>query len=715
MKKIFYYKNTIILLAGIALNVAGSLLCGLLNLPVYLDSVGTILVASLFGPFPGMVIGYLTNVILIFKGTTNFYYAICSVLIAIFAGFYAERGYYRKWYTALLTAVPIGFFAGIPSAFISWGFGNGTSSFLELLSAKTAQVESVTAIHTLFFNEIGWDILDKAISVMLVFLILHLMSNKMLEKFPLGRIYTTGEGIIRGPHGLPTKEKIKETKKEIRHSLRARIILLFAAMAVILSTAAIMVNFFLYSDTLKQQEIMHAENAASFTLDNINGDDIDTYLAEGENTAKYKSMKQLLEEVRSNVPQIEYLYIYQIKEDGCHVVFDLDTDEIKGDPVGAVIPFDSALSDKMISDLLAGKEIDAFTVNDQYGNLLTVYKPVLRSDGTTAAYIGIDISMNMVYLLFSAFIVRTVALLAAISLLIMYFAMWYTDSHVVRPVNKMAGAMGEFAYDDSMKRYVSAMNLKQLDIRTGDEIENLYDSIVKSSDDMTHYIDELDDEEREIRDKAATISRMQDNTILSFAELVESRDSNTGQHIRRTAAYVGIIARQMLKDQDYPDILDTDFISKIVKSAPLHDIGKIKIPDAILNKPGRLTDEEFAVMKTHTSEGAKILSLTMKGLDQDNYLSYAIRMAYYHHEKWNGRGYPEGIAGEKIPLEARIMAIADVFDALIAKRSYKEPFTHEKAYAIIVEESPGQFDPKVLEAFKEVFPELCRVVGESRN
>lgn len=195
------------------------------------------------------------------------------------------------------------------------------------------------------------------------------------------------------------------------------------------------------------------------------------------------------------------------------------------------------------------------------------------------------------------------------------------------------------------------------------------------------------------------ISGMQSGMITFMAEVVENRDDNTGGHIRRTAKYVECIARELKKQGIYSDILTDKYMSDMVVAAPLHDIGKIHIPDAVLNKPGKLTEEEFEVMKTHTTAGEELLTHAKAELGESGYLNTALEMAAYHHEWWNGKGYPYGISGEAIPLCARIMAVADVFDALTSKRCYKNAMPLEKAYAIIREESGTHFDPAVVEAF----------------
>lgn len=195
------------------------------------------------------------------------------------------------------------------------------------------------------------------------------------------------------------------------------------------------------------------------------------------------------------------------------------------------------------------------------------------------------------------------------------------------------------------------------------------------------------------------ISHMQSGMVTFLAEVVENRDDNTGGHIRRTAKYVEMIVKELKERGAYPDILTEDYVRDMVIAAPLHDIGKIHIPDSILNKPGRLTEEEFAIMKTHAAAGRDLLLQARAELGEFSYLHMAIEMAEGHHEWWNGKGYPNGSQGEEIPLCARIMAVADVFDALTSKRCYKEAMPLEKAYAIIREESGVHFDPVVAEAF----------------
>lgn len=195
------------------------------------------------------------------------------------------------------------------------------------------------------------------------------------------------------------------------------------------------------------------------------------------------------------------------------------------------------------------------------------------------------------------------------------------------------------------------------------------------------------------------VSKMQYNIIVTMADIIENRDENTGGHIKRTAKYVEIIAKKLKEQKKYTDILTDRYIADMIIAAPLHDMGKIHVSDTVLNKPGRLNEEEFAAMKSHTTAGRDILMQAEANLGESSYLEIAVQMATYHHEWWNGKGYPSGICGLDIPLCARIMAVADVFDALVSKRCYKDAMPLKKAYNIIKEESGTHFDPDIVEAF----------------
>ncbi|MBF0377859.1 MAG: two-component system response regulator [Desulfamplus sp.] len=204
-----------------------------------------------------------------------------------------------------------------------------------------------------------------------------------------------------------------------------------------------------------------------------------------------------------------------------------------------------------------------------------------------------------------------------------------------------------------------------------------------------------------VAERTRMLTLTQDVTIESLGNLAEYRDQETGGHIKRTKNYVKSLALNINSNQRFKAVLTKDYIDLLTKSAPLHDIGKVGVPDSILLKPGRLTDEEFEEMKKHTIYGRDIIAASEKSLGEESFLTLAREIAYTHHEKWDGSGYPEGTKGDEIPLSGRIMAIADVYDALISKRVYKSPFHHAKALEIIAKGSGTHFDPDIANTFIE--------------
>ena len=222
---------------------------------------------------------------------------------------------------------------------------------------------------------------------------------------------------------------------------------------------------------------------------------------------------------------------------------------------------------------------------------------------------------------------------------------------------------------------------------------------VRNHLELKRYQDHLQDL---VRERTKRLALTQAVTIESLATLAEYRDPETGGHIKRTQNYVKALAMHLKEHPRFRDELNDETIELLYLSAPLHDVGKVGVPDQILLKTGRLTDEEFVEMKKHTQYGHDALRITERKLGQDSFLHYAKEIAYTHQEKWDGSGYPRGLQGDQIPISGRLMAVADVYDALISKRVYKPPFSHEEAVKIIQDGSRSHFDPDIVDAFLEL-------------
>ncbi len=215
----------------------------------------------------------------------------------------------------------------------------------------------------------------------------------------------------------------------------------------------------------------------------------------------------------------------------------------------------------------------------------------------------------------------------------------------------------------------------------------------------------------ELLRRSQEVLAAQGATITAFCSLAEARDNETGNHIRRTQNYVQALAKRLRNHPRFRAELDEESIRLLYRSAPLHDIGKVAIPDAILNKPAKLTADEWTIMKKHTEYGRDAIVQAESEFTQahSSFLRLAREIAYGHHERWDGTGYPRGLAGEDIPTSARLMAVADVYDALISKRVYKPAFPHEQAIAMILEERGRHFDPDVVDALSDAAEEFAAI------
>lgn len=216
-----------------------------------------------------------------------------------------------------------------------------------------------------------------------------------------------------------------------------------------------------------------------------------------------------------------------------------------------------------------------------------------------------------------------------------------------------------------------------------------------------------------IRTQTRALRKTQVGTIMALADTAEWRDPETGEHIKRTQEYVFLIANELGQSPKYASVVTSDYKDMLFLCAPLHDMGKVSISDAILEKPGKLTEEEVGIMQQHCKFGAQILQGALGRVGSDPFLEMAYQVARWHHDRWDGTGYPDGLAGEAIPLAARIMAVADVYDALRSRKPYKEPIPHDEAVKIITEDSGLRFDPDVVEAFLRCQDKLCAVFDKN--
>ncbi len=687
-----------LILFGIILNFICNRIAGAFNLPFYLDCIGTIAAALIGGFVPGVMVGFFTNVVIhLFSkyilgdaGDVTLYYCVVSVLIGLLAAFFSQNKYFKK--ISFKTLIPVlGFviLGGGLGSVISWGlFGNTLGDQLASSLANKIYVNVISdAFWAQLYAGLLVDIPDKLVSTILAIVIYKLYPRKI----------------------KPSRDRIDLADiAKRRISLSGKIIIAVSLIFGIASAVVSIVSMNQFRDTLVASEAEYATDTAKFAATLVDGNMIDKYIERKDNAEGYYRINRYFSLIWNSSDRIQYLYVYQIKEDGCHVVFDVDTPDTPGSETGTIIPFDDGFGDKL-DDLLAGKEIEPIITNDTYGWLLSSYVPIKDNQGRTQAYCCVDVAMPNIVEVERTFAFKITTILMGFFIMILTLSVYFAKRFIVSPVNSLAKLAGDFAYTDNEARKETLDSIKDLEIKTGDEIEQLYDAMAKTTRDTVDFINES-------QRKNEAISTFQSGMINVMADLVESRDQSTGEHIKNTSEYVAIICDELIKEGKFSDVLNEEFKNNIVSSAPMHDIGKIKISDTILNKPGKFTDEEYEIMKTHAAEGAKIISTVKKTVESDalkeDYLGEAENMAHYHHEKWNGKGYPCGLKGEEIPLSARIMAVADVFDALVAVRVYKPAMPFEKAVSIIKESSGEHFDPAIVEAFVNAEDKIRAVTAQ---
>ena len=696
--RIQFLPTTILCLACVLINLLGVQIATRLNLPLYLDCIGIIIASAVGGYIPGIIVGFFSNIINGLSDNVTVFYSLTSILIAVASAWFAKRQFLRRFPHILAVILALALIGGGIGSVLTWFlFGGGIGEgFTSHLATTIYQGGVFNEFFSQFSADFLYDMLDKTIEVLLAALILMGLSGRIDAYFPDG--------------GLQNRKKDEaESVFSVRKlSLQHKFMMILAVSAIIMTSVVTGVSFHLYHDSLIESESVMAFGVANAVAGAFDVERTEEYMTLGENAPGYAESEARMQNIADSSENIAYVYVYKIQEDGCHVVFDPDTSEGPGSDPGTVVPFDDAFADK-VPDLLAGREISPTVSNESYGWLLSVYLPMRDAQGVCRCYVGVDIMMRELSGKETAFLSRVLSLFLSFFIMILAIGAWLADHGIIRPINRMSNATMAFAKNLDGNRENSLKRIQGLTIQSGDEIENLYGAILENAEETVQY-------SADVKQKSEQISQMHNGLIMVLADLVESRDECTGNHIRNTAAYARLILEKLKEKGEFSGEISDGFIMDVFSSAPLHDVGKIHIPDAVLNKPGKLTDEEFTLMKTHTTAGGEIIDQAIAKMPAETaeYLLQARNVSLYHHERWDGRGYPNGLKGDEIPLSARVMAVADVFDALVSKRSYKEGFPFEKAISIIQEESGTHFDPKVVDAFMACEDEVRKISEENR-
>ncbi len=689
-------------LGAIIVNVALAYIMKRINMPFFLDTIGTIAVAAIQGAFPGIMVAVATNLLCGLFNQYSIYYTVIGALIAICTARFAMNKKLKPQIMFPLLIVSLAIIGGALAFCFQWILQD-SPQFSDVADMATA----LTGYHTgprFFFGAMlintGLNIVDKAVSVGVSFIVLRFIPADFKETLRNGRWKQkplTDEEIweLSGKNGVYSSQAV---------TLRARLITMLSLAALSLTVALCFFSVSLHFESTKNEYTQSAKKAAYLAASVVDADRIDDYIKDGESVGGYTETRNMLYKIKDAATGVKYLYVLKVEQDGCYVAFDLDTEDTPAYEHGDKIEFEKAF-EPYLPQLFAGEQIEPIVSNDISGWVLTVYQPIKDNAGITRGYACADVSMQYLSDYVKTYLLRMVLVFSGFVILILGYGLWVSDYALVYPIGRMVTAVEGFVSgsgeQDTLDDSVRA--IRKLDVRTDDEIERLYDSICKMASDVTEQM-------RSIRHYAEATAQMQNGLILTMADMVESRDSDTGAHVQKTSAYVRIILEGLKEKGYYAAKLTPKYMIDVEMSAPLHDVGKINIPDAVLNKPGKLDDDEYAIMKTHTTAGKEILEKAINTVKGGSYLKEARNMAAYHHERWDGKGYPEGLHGEVIPLSARVMAVADVFDALASPRIYKPPFPLEKALSIIEDGAGTQFDPKCVEVFMEHLDEVKQVL-----
>ncbi len=463
-------KVAIICAACVLVNVAGAFIAQSFNLPIYLDTYGTIFVAALGGYVPGIAVGFFTNLFSAMFDMSEMYFGIVNILVAILTTFFCKRGYYEKFSKVLLT-IPL-------TVLLTSCLG----ASIEELVYLAEPFDSFEKFWSKFQDSFLIELPDKGLAILIAFFSIRAVPDGLKENF-----------LLLGKMQAPLSE---EMRKDLRHersfirSLRTKMIFNLIAVTLLAAISISSISYMIYKDSVLSDRKRIADGLISMAVNEINPKRVDEFLELGYAAEGYRDIERKLYKIRASNSDIRFLYVYKIMEDGCHVVFDLDTPNMPASPPGELVEFDESFG-PYLPDLLAGRPIPPIISNDKFGYLLTIYKPVYNSVGKCVCYVGVDFSMDIITDYGRMFISKVIALFSGLLIFIFVLELMFIENNIILPVNTMAYCAKNFAYDSEEAREQNIEHIKSLEIKTNDEIENLYEAFLKTTSDSMHYFENL--------------------------------------------------------------------------------------------------------------------------------------------------------------------------------------------------------------------------------
>lgn len=685
----------------VACNIVFLRLTALLNLPIYLDTIGTILMALVWGYLPGILVSVLTQIIYGFFIPDSVCYALIGVFVAIRASVFVqnEKKDFKKLICFIADSALI---CGLLGASFQWLLLEGPQlEYVEDTARLMAGNDKTVFFIGTVVLIIALNIIDKIITILVACGIYRFIPVKIRETLWNSNWKQT-------PISVKERKEITQNIKHGTPSLMVKVLVILMLVTVFTSVILGVVSARVNYEESKTRGKEMAADIAKYAASTMEPKFFEGFTATNAKVYEYRDVKyiqynDMLLSLKKSIPLIGRLSVYYVKGDSIYAIFDTDDRYQISGTVGEKLE-----RDKMPEDLISFiTQVEGEDVREKVGvykDKITSFEKVPVSD-KTSFYVGTEVSLESYGMFLKRYATKMILTFSGFFALILAGGFTLAAHNLVYPIGVLEKSIDRFmeSIEDQDELDESVRELEKIDIRTNDELERLYNSICQMANTAAEQM-------RSVMTLAKSNEQMQAGLVATMADIVENQNIDSKAHIQKTTAYVRIILQGLKRKGYYAEKLTLKYMGDVEMSTPLYDIGKIKIPDYILNKPDELSDEEFEIMKTHTTEGRKILDNTISSMRGENYLKEARNMAAYHHERWDGKGYPEGLHGEVIPLSARVMAIADVFDAITSKRVYKSANSYQEALDVILEGSGTKFDPKCVEAFADSFGEVKNIL-----
>ncbi len=511
-------KFILICIAALLLNLIGASIVEIFNLPLYLDTSGTIFIAALGGYVPGIAVGFFTNLFKAIFDSSEMYYCTVSIMIAIFAAYFARKNFFNH-IGKVLILIPF-------LTLLSGTFDLLIENFLH----ATDFIKAMTEFELSFSENLRNELIDKTFSILLAFFMLKLTPTKIKRTIKL-------VGRSQAPLSDEMKRAMNE-KNYLSSSLRTKMLLILMMSSLLVSFSIALISYLLFKDTATEDRIKTVDGMVTVVVGMIDPARVDDYIKYGREAQGYKETEEKLYTIKNSAVDAKYLYVYRIMADGYHVVFDLNTAMFEGDRAGEIVPFDESIL-KYRDDLIAGRPIPPIISDDEYGYLLTMYKPIYDAAGKCQCYAAVDFSMDALPEYTRIFIIKLLILFAGCFIFILAVGLAFVENNIILPVNTMAYCAKNFAYDSEAAREKNIESIKSLRIKTGDEIENLYAALIRTTENLLNYLKYLQRAKGQVADMQVKFLAMDE---------IAHKDAMTG--VKNKTAY-----------EEATDLLDKKILS----------------------------------------------------------------------------------------------------------------------------------------------------------